>query len=233
MARIRTIKPEFFRNHKLYKLEKETGLPIRVAFAGLWTTCDREGRFEWVEEELKLDCLPYDEVDFSRVLDALVTRGFVVKYAVNERDFGYVPGFLEHQVVNNREKDSTIPQYIDNNEELTGSSRVLDACSTPLNLDQGEGKGREGKGIEERYRFAGLVIRLNEKDYGELKTKYARIPDFDLELEAADKQYANDPKIQKNWFIVLNNRLNSKHQQFMLKPQIKAAEPVKRNVTHL
>ena len=47
MARIRTIKPEFFRHEGLYELEQETGFAIRVAFAGLWTACDREGRF-WV-----------------------------------------------------------------------------------------------------------------------------------------------------------------------------------------
>lgn len=73
MARIRTIKPEFFRHAGLFDLEQETGLPLRVAFAGLWTAADREGRFAWKPRELKLDCLPFDLVDFSRVLDALST----------------------------------------------------------------------------------------------------------------------------------------------------------------
>jgi hypothetical protein len=34
MARIRTIKPEFFRHGGLFDAEIETGLPLRVAFAG-------------------------------------------------------------------------------------------------------------------------------------------------------------------------------------------------------
>ena len=42
MARIRTIKPEFFRHADLYEAERETGLPLRLAFAGLWTAADRE-----------------------------------------------------------------------------------------------------------------------------------------------------------------------------------------------
>ena len=33
MARIRTIKPDFFRHYDLYQAEKETGLPVRLAFA--------------------------------------------------------------------------------------------------------------------------------------------------------------------------------------------------------
>ena len=53
MARIRTIKPEFFRHLELYELERDSGLPIRIAFAGLFTVCDREGVFRWKAHELK------------------------------------------------------------------------------------------------------------------------------------------------------------------------------------
>ena len=145
MARIRTVKPSFFRHLDLYRAEKETGLPLRIAFAGLWTACDREGRFRWVPEELKLDCLPYDEVDFSRVLDALSTRNFIRHYEVDGRQFGWVPTFKEHQAINNKEAVSTLPVPTDFN-ELTRSSRVDDAIPELLLPEQGEGKGREGNG---------------------------------------------------------------------------------------
>jgi len=147
MARIRTVKPEFFRHRRLYLAEQETQLPLRVAFAGLWTVADREGRFKWEPEELKLDCLPYDDLDFSRVLHALTTRGFVVKYASNGREFGAIPGFLKHQVINNREAPSILPephQIIDITDELTRAPRVTHASRTRHDLAQGEGKGREG-----------------------------------------------------------------------------------------
>jgi len=93
MGRIRTVKPELFRHEGLYELEQETGLPIRIAFAGLFTCCDREGRFEWKPRTLKLDVLPWDECDFSRVLDALMTRGFIKKYASEGREFGFIPSW--------------------------------------------------------------------------------------------------------------------------------------------
>lgn len=143
MARIRTVKPSFFRHLGLYRAEKETGFPIRVAFEGLWTASDREGRFKWVPEELKLDCLPFDELDFSRVLDALVTRGFIVKYVVDSREYGWIPSFKDHQVINNREAASILPPCNENN-SLTREPRVTDATTTPLVQDQVEGKGREG-----------------------------------------------------------------------------------------
>jgi len=150
--RIRTIKPEFFHHEGLFELEKETNLPIRIAFAGLWCVCDREGRFKWEPRRIGVQVLPYDNLEFSRVLDALVTRAFVVKYRVGDEWFGCVPGFKKHQVINNRESESTIPaqnasQVPDTNvnkpDQTTRGARVLspdgDACS-------GERKGKEGKG---------------------------------------------------------------------------------------
>jgi hypothetical protein len=155
MARIRTIKPEFFRHSELYRSEIETKFPLRVAYSGLWTACDREGRFKWKPEELKLDCLPYDDVDFSRVLDALWSRGFVEKYKHEERVYGYIPSWSEHQHINNREVASILPNPYES-EILTRDGRVPDASEK---LPSGkEGKGKEGKGKE----YSSELIELNE-----------------------------------------------------------------------
>ena len=146
MARIRTVKPELFRHHQLFEAEVETGFPLRIAFAGLFTACDREGRFKWEPEELKLDCLPFDDIDFSRVLHALVTRGFVIKYASQGRDYGVIPSFTRHQVINNRERDSELPDPA----QSTVITSELEACPTraPRDTEKNKGKGREGKGRE-------------------------------------------------------------------------------------
>jgi len=144
MARIRTIKPEFFRSHKLYEAEQESGLPLRLAFAGLWTAADREGRFPWKPEELKLDAMPFDQVDFSRVLHALTTRHYIVHYASDSREYGWIPSWNKHQVINNREQPSKIPGFV-------AGQEVIDACPTraPRDTDLHKGKGKEGKGREE------------------------------------------------------------------------------------
>jgi hypothetical protein len=144
MQRIRTVKPELFKHDGLFDLEEETGLPIRLAFIGLFTCCDREGRFKWRPRSLKINCLPFDEVDFSRVLHALATRGFVVKYATETGVFGHIPAFTAHQVINNRESQSVLPEPTPAN--------ALDVTATRdprvTHADTGEGKGREGKGKE-------------------------------------------------------------------------------------
>ena len=140
--RIRTIKPEFFLHEGLYDLEAETGLPVRIAFIGLWCAADREGRFRWAERRLKASIMPYDTDDFSRVLHALATRGFIVKYRVGDECFGVIPSFKRHQIVNFKERASDLP-------EMTQPEQ-LDALTTrEPRVDHAlhkEGKGREGNG---------------------------------------------------------------------------------------
>ena len=144
MARIRTVKPELFRHEALFEAEQQSKLPLRLAYIGLFTTCDREGRFKWKPRALKLDVLPYDQVDFSRVLDALVTHGFIVKYAFEGDEFGCIPSWSQHQVINNRESTSLLPS-IEESTTCTHEARVVDASVTPLVHTQVEGKGKEGK----------------------------------------------------------------------------------------
>ena len=161
MARIRTVKTELFRHEELFEAELLTGLPLRLSCIALFTACDREGRFKWRPRQLKLDCLPYDEIDFSRVLDALVTRGFVVKYEVSGEVYGCIPSFSRHQSINNKESESVYPSApvnLKKSEEITpqspekqqieaDDSRVDDASVTRESKDQGEGEreGREGE----------------------------------------------------------------------------------------
>jgi hypothetical protein len=151
MGRIRTVKPELFGHEDLFDLERETGLPLRLAFIGLFTCCDREGRFKWRPRTLKKDVLPHDEIDFSRVLDALATGGFVRKYACGDEEYGVIPTWNKHQVINNRESSSEIPapdesSYI--SMTSTRARRVNDAKATETQDGKAEGKGKEGKGKE-------------------------------------------------------------------------------------
>jgi hypothetical protein len=147
-VRIRSIKPSVFKDAKLWDLGQSTGMPILQAFEGLWCAADREGRFKWEPRELKIDILPYWDGDFSRVLDALMTRGFVVKYAFEGREYGLVRTFKAHQIVNNREAESSLPEPTDNLIILPTSTcdpRVDHASTTPLvpALAEGKGTGRE------------------------------------------------------------------------------------------
>lgn len=146
MGRIRTVKPELFQHSDLFDAEEESKLPLRLAFIGLFTCCDREGRFKWRPRELKVAVLPYDKTDFSRVLDALLTRGFLVKYSSHGEVFGAIPSWQTHQYVNGKEPASSIPEPI--KDEQLDASVTRDSPVEHASVTDGvkERKGKEGKG---------------------------------------------------------------------------------------
>lgn len=147
MARIRTIKPEFFQHEELFEAEAETGLPLRIAFVGLWTVADKAGRFEWRPRQLKLNVLPYDDVDFAAVLSALEAHGFIQRYAVEAKIYGCIPSWEKHQYRNGREPDSTIPAPTGVPPPTSLAPDQHQPC-TSLAPDRSsrKGKEREGKG---------------------------------------------------------------------------------------
>lgn len=129
MARIRTVKPEFFKHYDLFKAEQETGLPLRLAFQGLWLCADKEGRFKWQPMQLKLDILPYDNVDFSLCMEELINYGFIEKYNIGNKYYGHIPTFKDHQRITGSEAnaESKIPEPINGNTlETPWKQQVID-----------------------------------------------------------------------------------------------------------
>ncbi len=135
MSRIRTIKPEFFTSEDIVSLT-----PLaRLFYVSLWCEADREGRFEWKPKTLKMRYLPADDCDVSLLCDELVNAGMVELYEVDGRVYAVIPGFTRHQVINNREQPSDIPE----------PPQKTDACVT---RESGRKEGREGKGKEDASR---------------------------------------------------------------------------------
>lgn len=141
MARIRTIKPDFFRHEGLQDLEAANkGKYPMLVFAGLWGHCDKAGRFEWKPRTLKLDILPFLNFDMVQTLDLLVASGYVRRYTADGGEYGVIPSFGEHQRINGKESqepekyppEPPVQQLGSNGEALGTTGR--------------EGKGREGNG---------------------------------------------------------------------------------------
>ena len=109
MSKIRTVKPELFRHEQLFEAEQNSGFPLRLIFIGLFTVVDAEGRFRWRPRQLKLDILPYDEINFTAALSALVEFGFVQRYEYEGEYYGYIPTWHKHQSINQREPESVLP----------------------------------------------------------------------------------------------------------------------------
>lgn len=129
-ARIRSIKPEAFKDAELWDAEEETKLPLFRAYAALWCQADKEGRFIWKPRELKIECLPYWNGDFEHVLDTLASRGWLVKYTSGTGVFGWIPNFKKHQHINGREPDSRLPEPVTLVEVPKPSGRVEDVSGS-------------------------------------------------------------------------------------------------------
>jgi len=131
MARIRTIKPEFFTSESVLSVS-----PLaRLFFIGLWCEADRDGRLKWKPKTLKFRYLPGDSVKIEKLCSELEDEGMIITYTVDDVDYSEIPSFGSHQVINNRERESVIP------------SRVNHASTTRESGREGR-KGKEGKGKE-------------------------------------------------------------------------------------
>jgi hypothetical protein len=142
VARIRTVKPEFFTDERMAQLSALA----RLLFIGLWCEADREGRLEWRPATLKWKYLPADDCDIAAVCKELVDAGRVVTYTCENKLYAVIPSFREHQHINQREQDSKIPAP-PGTKRVRARASTDNAGSEPVTA-RGEGKGREleGKG---------------------------------------------------------------------------------------
>jgi hypothetical protein len=131
MARIRTIKPEFFTSEDVVSLTPFA----RLLYIALWCEADKEGRLVWKPKTFKMRYFPADAVDIDALCLELTEANLIVRYGDG---FAHIPTFGAHQHINPRESASQLPEPTRQARVGTRHSRVSDA--------QGgrEGKGREG-----------------------------------------------------------------------------------------
>lgn len=132
MARIRTIKPEFWTSEQVM----ECSVMARLLFIGLWNFCDDAGNHPASARTIKAEIFPADDIstdDVSRLLYELSSNGLIVLYAAQGKDYWHVTGW-NHQKI-----DKPTFKYPEFQES---TPRALDDSSPP------EGKGRERKGKE-------------------------------------------------------------------------------------
>jgi len=155
MARIRTIKPEFFRHEELQDLETANpGKFTMLVFAALWGHCDNQGVFVYRPRQLKLDILPYLNFNMEETLAILEESGFITSFTDDGKDYGHIPTFLNHQNLNGKEATAEGKKHPSPNgtklvREIPVSSHSIDGakpCSDSAKPVSQEGKGRERKG---------------------------------------------------------------------------------------
>lgn len=136
MARIRTIKPEFFTSEDVVSLSAFA----RLLYVALWCEADREGRMRWKPATFKIRYFPADAVDIEGLCAEIVGRGLVRLYGDG---LAVIPTFTDHQHVNPRESKSLLP--VPNFVDLHASFTRDDASVTHRE------EGKEGKERKEAH----------------------------------------------------------------------------------
>lgn len=131
VARIRTIKPEFWTDEKIVTLT-----PLaRLLFIGLWNFVDDEGRAAYSPTRFKMQILPADAADISELLGELRRELLIEVYSVDGKEYVQCVNFSKHQKVDHRSpsKHPSPPNF-------TEASK-----KNPLE-GKGKDQGKEGKG---------------------------------------------------------------------------------------
>lgn len=175
MARIRTIKPEFFTSEDIVALSPMA----RLLYIALWCEADREGRLLWKPRTFKLRYFPADDCDIESIASELLERGLVTLYG---EGLAFIPRFSEHQHINPRETVSSLP-----NPDASATRHDASARVNSKNDMQGgrEGKGREGESTRQDARSpAGSRLPTNWNP-SETDLRWARDarPDIDVDAE--------------------------------------------------
>jgi uncharacterized phage protein (TIGR02220 family) len=111
MARIRYLKPDFFKDEDLATFPYE----VRLFFAGLWNFADKAGRLEDRPLRLKAEIFPYDKVDVDKCLELLSklkngsNKPFIHRYEIGGNKYIQIVNWDKHQKPHNTEKESEIP----------------------------------------------------------------------------------------------------------------------------
>lgn len=138
MARIRSIKPEFWSSEQVMACSREA----RLLFVGLWNFVDDEGRISNSAKSIKAQVFPSDEDINSetvrRWLDELSSNELILQYEADGRSYLQVTGW-HHQKID-RKRLSKIPaptldDYSTNGRRALATDLIL---SDPKRSREGE-----------------------------------------------------------------------------------------------
>lgn len=136
MARIRTIKPDYWTDERV----GECSVSARLLFIACWNFADDHGGLDRSSKQLKAQAFPYDAIDCEPLVQELLDVGLLVEYSANGKTYLHIKGFRKHQKVEKPAKPR-IPVYDD-----SFNSRGVLTESSPTS--SGLFSGREGKGKE-------------------------------------------------------------------------------------
>ena len=138
MARIRTVKPEFWTDPTMVALSFEA----RLFYIGLWNFADDHGCVENEPARLRMQILPGDDVNAGKLVRELVDAGRLQELVSADGDeFLRIKSWEKHQKIDNRSK----PRFGDPDTWTTPEPAESHPIP-PSPTEHSDRKGMEGKG---------------------------------------------------------------------------------------
>lgn len=140
MARLRTIKPEFWTDERV----GECPPTARLLFIACWNFADDYGGLDRSPKQLKAQAFPYDSLEVEPLIAELLRAGLLIEYEHAGKKYLHINGFRKHQRI---EKPSLprIPPY-----EGKGNGRGGLPEGSPRARGSSLGSGVESSGVESR-----------------------------------------------------------------------------------
>ena len=179
MARIRTIKPEFWDDLKVAKISRDA----RLLYIGMWNFADDLGVIIGDSLWIKSKVFPFDQIQiqqFDKWIQELVKSGFISQFSHKGEDFYYLPNLTRHQVINRPNLDKV-------NVKQSDLSVIVDSLINHGTFNDDSYSGKEGKGKGKERKGDVVCDPKNENQKN----------DFDLVMELFNKTCVSLPKINK------------------------------------
>lgn len=145
MARIRTVKPEFWTSGQIVRCCAHA----RLLFIGLWNFCDDHGVHPADPKRLKMEVFPGDSFGLKRItkwMNELIDAGLVKVYEADGQRYWCVTGWSKHQRIDKPNYKHPEPPHDGplGDKDSTNARQTIHERST--NPRRGLAPGREGKG---------------------------------------------------------------------------------------
>ena len=143
MARIRTVKPEFFHSKKLSKCSPHA----RLLAVALLQLADCEGRIRYIPMQIHSHAFPWEaNVNTPLLLGELADADFVIHYESDGDEYLYIPNFLKHQRLQGKESQmaSKLPPYNPESRINKGGNTLVLPGESIINSQGMTGTGEQG-----------------------------------------------------------------------------------------
>jgi len=144
MARIRTIKPEFWVDDQIVELDFAT----RLLFIGLWNFVDDEGYVEYKAKRIKMQIFPADSLDVSGMLTNLLEMGRLAQFSSDQGDLLRVVNWDRHQKISHATATRFTGIRAHGSVSTPEDSGAVAKMPDGSGLKGKERKGREGNGTD-------------------------------------------------------------------------------------